>query len=77
MHRLDSLVTIGGAAKIRGVSIDTLRRWEKKGKLRSVDRTEGGHRRFRVADLLKIDNPNYQLSRYFLLVFMVVEVVAI
>jgi predicted site-specific integrase-resolvase len=45
MHRLDSLVTIGEASKIRGVSIDTLRRWEKNGKLQSVDRTEGGPRR--------------------------------
>ncbi|NES82798.1 MAG: IS607 family transposase [Moorea sp. SIO2B7] len=62
MHRLDSLVTIGEAAKIRGVSIDTLRRWEKKGKLRSVDRTEGGHRRFPIADLLKIDNPNLRYT---------------
>jgi len=62
MHRLDELVTIGEAAKIRGVSIDTLRRWEKKGKLTSVDRTEGGHRRYRVADLLKIDNPNLRYT---------------
>lgn len=62
MHRLDSLVTIGEASKIRGVSIDTLRRWEKNGKLQSVDRTEGGHRRYRVADLLKIDNPNLRYT---------------
>jgi excisionase family DNA binding protein len=62
MHRLDDLINIGEAAKIRGVSIDTLRRWEKKGKISSVDRTEGGHRRFRVADLLKIDNPNLRYT---------------
>lgn len=62
MHRLDDLVNIGEAAKIRGVSIDTLRRWEKKGKISSVDRTEGGHRRFRVADLMKIDNPNLRYT---------------
>ncbi|HAZ46571.1 MAG TPA: hypothetical protein DDW76_04365 [Cyanobacteria bacterium UBA11369] len=31
MHRLEDLVQIGEAAKIRGVSIDTLRRWERSG----------------------------------------------
>ncbi|WP_226585932.1 IS607 family transposase [Microseira wollei] len=56
MHRLEDLVQIGEAAKIRGVSIDTLRRWERSGKLKAT-KTEGGHRRYRVADLLKIDNP--------------------
>ncbi|NMG07898.1 IS607 family transposase [Brasilonema sp. UFV-L1] len=57
MHRLEDLLQIGDAAKLRGVSIDTLRRWEKTGKIQAV-RTEGGHRRYRVADLLKADNPN-------------------
>ncbi|MDF5722551.1 MAG: recombinase family protein [Rhizonema sp. PD37] len=30
---------------------------EKSGKIQAV-RKEGGHRRYRVADLLKVDNPN-------------------
>jgi len=57
MHRLEYLVQIGEAAKIRGVSIDTLRRWERTGKLKS-EKTEGGHRRYRIAELLKVDNPS-------------------
>ena len=57
MHRLDDLLQIGDAAKLKGVSIDTLRRWEKSGKIQAV-RTEGGHRRYKVADLLKIDSPD-------------------
>lgn len=57
MTRLDDLVTIGDAAKIKGVSIETLRRWEKAGKIKAV-RTEGLHRRYRVADLLKLGNPS-------------------
>lgn len=57
MHRLEDLVQIGEAAKIRGVSIDTLRRWERSGKLKA-EKTEGGHRCYRVADLLKVDNQN-------------------
>jgi putative resolvase len=55
MYRLDDLLQIGDAAKLKGVSINTLRRWESEGKIRTV-RTEGGHRRYRVADLLKVDN---------------------
>lgn len=50
MHRLDDLVTIGEASKLKGVSIDTLRRWEREGKL-IPHRTEGGHRRYKVAEL--------------------------
>jgi putative resolvase len=57
MHRLEDFVQIGEAAKIRGVSIDTLRRWERSGKLKA-EKTEGGHRRYRVADLLKVDRPD-------------------
>ncbi|MBO3459269.1 IS607 family transposase [Aetokthonos hydrillicola Thurmond2011] len=61
MHRLDDLLQIGDAAKLKGVSIDTLRRWEKAGKIQAI-RTEGGHRRYKVADLLKIDNPNLRYT---------------
>ncbi|WP_446352949.1 MerR family DNA-binding transcriptional regulator [Coleofasciculus sp. G2-EDA-02] len=35
MQRLENLVKIGEAAKIRGVSIDTLRRWERSAKLKA------------------------------------------
>lgn len=61
MHRLEDSIQIGDAAKLRGVSIDTLRRWEKSGKIQAV-RTEGGHRRYRVADLLKVDNPQFRYT---------------
>lgn len=47
------LVSIGEAAQIKGVSIDTLRYWEKEGKLTSV-RTEGGHRRYKLSDLIPL-----------------------
>ena len=42
--------SIGAAAKYLGVSIDTLRRWDKKGKL-SSHRSLGGHRYFLKDDL--------------------------
>ena len=38
-------IRIGKAAKLLGVSIDTLRRWEKDGKIAST-RTIKGHRRY-------------------------------
>ena len=47
---MDRLVTIGKAAKILGVSIMTLRRWDEAGKLPSV-RTEGGHRRYDISKI--------------------------
>ena len=49
----DRLVTIGEASKLKGISIDTLRRWEREGKIVS-ERTDGGHRRYRVSQLLDI-----------------------
>src|SRR5581483_9306449 len=47
------LVKIGEAAKILGVSIDTLRRWEAKGKIETV-RTPGGTRLYSVGSLDKV-----------------------
>jgi excisionase family DNA binding protein len=38
--------TISEAAKYLGVSPDTLRRWEKAGKISSPSRTAGGARRY-------------------------------
>ena len=45
-----SKVSIAQAAKIKGVSISTLRRWEAEGKL-IPERTPNGHRRYDLADL--------------------------
>jgi len=43
MKRDKNLLAISEAAKFLGVSIDTLRRWDSKGKLKSL-RSSGGHR---------------------------------
>ena len=48
-------LTIRGAAKELGVSTDTLRRWDKSGKL-VADRTVAGHRRYDLDQLLRIQN---------------------
>lgn len=46
-------ISIGEAAKELGVSVDTLRRWSDRGKIR-FERTPSGHRRFYLADIKKI-----------------------
>ena len=43
-------VPISKASKELGVSIDTLRRWEREGKITS-ERTPGGHRRYNLEKL--------------------------
>lgn len=47
---MERFVSIGEAAAALGVSITTLRRWEKSGKL-TAKHTAGGHRRYDLAKL--------------------------
>jgi len=44
------IVTLSQASEMTGVSKDTLRRWDKSGKLKPT-RTKGGHRRYKVGDI--------------------------
>ncbi|MDP3996961.1 MAG: helix-turn-helix domain-containing protein [Candidatus Andersenbacteria bacterium] len=45
------LLTISQAAEILGVSIDTLRRWDERGKLVAIKKEGGTHRYYREKDL--------------------------
>lgn len=56
---MDRLITISKAAKLLGVSISTLRRWEKEGKISSENRHTGGHRRY---DPIKLRPETNRLS---------------
>lgn len=47
--------SIGEAAKKLGVSISTLRRWEKEGRL-VAERTSKGHRRYRLDQLMRVES---------------------
>ncbi len=47
---MTTLVTIPEGAQAFGVSISTLRRWEREGKL-GPEHTAGGHRRYDLAKL--------------------------
>jgi excisionase family DNA binding protein len=44
---------VSAAAALIGISADTLRRWEKAGRITAV-RTPTGHRRFRRTDVLEL-----------------------
>ena len=44
---------LGEAAKALGVTVQTVRDWDKAGKIKS-ERTEGGHRRYDESEILKI-----------------------
>lgn len=48
---MEELLTIRKAAEILGVSIDTLRRWDKSGKLVATKKEGGVHRYYREKDL--------------------------
>lgn len=48
---MSNLLSVTQAAELLGVSTKTIRRWETEGRIKST-RTEGGHRRFTVNDLI-------------------------
>ena len=56
------LISISEAASMLGVSIDTLRRWDKSGKLSSV-KTKGGHRKYFRSQLEIFLNDLYKLAK--------------
>ena len=51
---LPKLLTIRQAAEILNVHIETLRRWDKKGKLKAIIVNERGDRRYKPEDLEKL-----------------------
>ena len=44
-------VSIGQAADMVGVSVSSMRRWEKQGRIKPDYYTPGGHKRFSLARL--------------------------
>ncbi|MBI4039186.1 MerR family DNA-binding transcriptional regulator, partial [Candidatus Daviesbacteria bacterium] len=57
-----ALLKIGQASKILGVSIDTLRRWEKVGKIKAK-RTAGGTRLYSLPELKKISSKSIKIDQ--------------
>lgn len=61
MYRVDNtsrmkkgLITIKKAAELFGVSIQTIRRWDKSGKLKAYRHPMNNYRLYRLIDLKKI-----------------------
>lgn len=46
------LIPIGQAAKLAGVTVETLREWERQGRITS-ERTQGGHRRYDIDQFIE------------------------
>lgn len=62
MRKSDNLLTIKEAAKLLGVSIDTLRRWDSSGKLKAT-RSAGGHRYYPPEQLERFAQDLFFLAR--------------
>jgi len=54
----DLLISLREASKLMGVSVDTLRNWDKNNKLKPI-RTVGNHRRYKRKDIIKMLDSNY------------------
>lgn len=52
---MSKLLSIGQASKVLGVSIQTLRNWDKKGLLKPDELTRGGERRYKLETLKSIN----------------------
>ncbi|MFH0748537.1 MAG: helix-turn-helix domain-containing protein [Candidatus Bathyarchaeota archaeon] len=53
-QELPKLLTIRQAAEILNVHVETLRRWDKNGKLKAIIVNERGDRRYKPKDLEQI-----------------------
>jgi len=59
----DKLLAIGKTAKLLGVSIDTLRRWDKKGKFSSARIGSAGNRYYRKSDIDLFLGDSFAMAR--------------
>lgn len=59
----EELITISGAAEILGVSIDTLRRWDKSGKLSPAKISEAGYRLYYRSQIELFLNDLFHLAK--------------
>jgi excisionase family DNA binding protein len=57
------MLTIGEMARKLGVSVPTLRRWDKEGRLLPTSRTLGNHRRYAVAEAPKLTRKTILYAR--------------
>lgn len=60
----DRFVKIAEAAELLGVDPQTLRRWKKNGKIKPAQRTIGNQRRYRLSELLGVNDKQYPTVAY-------------
>lgn len=60
---MDDFISIGKVSRLLGVHPDTVRLWEKNGKITSV-RTKGNHRRYRVSDIRQMQLVESKTTRW-------------
>jgi len=53
MQEQDRIIKIGEAAKMCGVSIQTLREWDRLGKFKAI-RTPGNSRMYRLSEIRRL-----------------------
>ncbi len=58
----NNFISIGEASLLIGVSIPTLRRWEKIGKIKVNFRTFGNHRRYKKNEILSLFNKEKRIN---------------
>lgn len=58
-----NLISIGAAAKLIGVSIMTLRRWDESGRLAPIRKNSKGHRYYRWEDIEILNSELFQMAR--------------
>lgn len=62
MNNDNDFISIGEAASLIGVSVPTLRRWEKNGQFLSKFRTIGNHRRYNRIDVFSFFNKEKRIN---------------
>lgn len=56
-------ISIGEVSVILGISIVTLRRWDRSGLLKPIFRTFGNHRRYNLTEITKLFNKNSNIKK--------------
>lgn len=61
MNKKQKLLKIREAAEILNVNPETLRRWDREGRLVAIKLSKRGDRRYREEEILKLVNGNKQI----------------
>ena len=60
MITINKYLSIGDTAEMLGVSVPTIRRWQRSGKIKESHRTAGNHRRFCISEIRNLLGINFE-----------------